>query len=366
MEVFSPDCNYLDFLFDRQGNGWDIYRCDIDGSNLLHLTDMPGNEFFPSVSPDGSKVLFQHGDYGALAEIYMMNHDGSGLTQITNNTIYDGSPSFSPNGEQILFSAWDGYNYPEIFLMAPDGSNRVQLTEMSGAYWNSAPRFHPSGEKIYFQAGFNADDHLAMINPDGTGWTDITEANVFGYTEANMFFKADGSKLTCFTTEKLGYNNGGDLVLANSDGSDWTYLNDAVPDVYFYQASFHPTNDLLYLSHLPSAAGKWNIYTMMQDGSNLEPLTNCSLAGLDEGGQIVGVELSPNPAKDILTIEITGIRAVNSIEMISLTGQMLQAFEWDGNQRSQLVDISVLPDGVYFCRILGENKTVTRKLMIVR
>lgn len=364
--VVSPDGNYLYFSSDRQGNGWDIYRCDIDGSNLLHLTNMPGNEFFPSVSPDGSKVLFQHGDYGALAEIYMMNHDGSGLTQITNNTIYDGSPSFSPNGEQILFSAWDGYNYPEIFLMATDGSNRVQLTELSGAFWNSAPRFHPSGEKIYFQAGFNADDHLAMINPDGTGWTDITEANVFGYTEANIFFNADGSKMTFFTTEKLGYNNGGDLVMANTDGSNWTYLNDAVPDVYFYQASFHPTNDLLYITHLPSAAGKWNIYTMMQDGSNMQPLTNCSLAGLTEGGQIVGVELSPNPAKDILTIEVTGIRAVYRIEMISLTGQMLQAFEWESNQRSQFVDISVLPDGVYFCRILGENKTVTRKLMIVR
>jgi Tol biopolymer transport system component len=250
--------------------------------------------------------------------------------------------------------------------MATDGSNRVKLTELSGAFWNSAPRFHPSGEKIYFQAGFNADDHLAMINPDGTGWTDITEANVFGYTEANIFFNADGTKISFFTTERVGYNNGGDLVIADADGSNWNYLSTASNGAYYYQASFHPTNDLLYITHMPSANGKFNIYTMNQDGTNMEPLTNCSLAGLAEGGQIVGVELSPNPAKDMLTIEVTGIRAVYRIEMISLTGQMLQAFEWESNQRSQFVDISVLPDGVYFCRILGESKTVTRKLMIVR
>ncbi|MDA3943436.1 MAG: DUF5050 domain-containing protein [Bacteroidetes bacterium] len=363
--VVSPDGNYLFFSSDRQGEGWDLYRSNIDGSNLLHLTNFTGNEFFPSVSPDGSKVLFQHGDYGTQAEIYVMNNDGSELTRLTNNSIYDGAPSYSPDGQQILFSAWDTDYYPEIFLMDTDGSNVLQLTTMSGAFWNSAPRFHPSGEKIYFQAGFNADDHLAMINTDGSGWTDITEANTFGYTEANIFFNADGSKMTFFTTENLGYNNGGDLVMANADGSNWTYLSNAASGEYYYQASFHPNNGKLYVTHMPATSEKWNIYTMQQDGSNLVPLTNCSLTGLNEGEQIVKVELKPNPVQDMMTINVTGIKGIKNLEIVSLTGQTILTIEWTNNP-SEIIDLSALREGVYFCRISGENTTVTRKFMVVR
>ncbi len=363
--VVSTDGNYLYFSSDRLGNGWDIYRSNIDGSDLLHLTSLTGDEFYPSVSPDGSKVLFQHGAYGSLAEIYIMNNDGSGLTQLTNNSKYDGSPSYSPDGQQILYSAWDVDYYPEIFLMNTDGSNPVQLTAMGGAFWNSAPRFHPLGEKIYFQAGFNADDHLAMINTDGSGWTDITEANTFGYTDANVFFNADGSKMIFFTTDNLGYNNGGDLVMANADGTNWTYLSNATSGIYYYQGSFHPTNGKLYITHMPTVNGKWNIYTMNQDGSNLQPLTNCSLTGLNEGAQVAKVVLTPNPVLNKLNVTVIGIMGIRDVEIISLTGQTIYTATWMNNP-SQQIDLTTLREGIYFCRISGENTTVTRKFMVVR
>ncbi len=363
--IVSPDGNYLYFSSDRQGNGWDIYRVDIDGSNLLHLTTYNGNELYPSVSPDGSKVVFQYGDYGAGAEIYVMNSDGTEVTRLTDNSLFDGSPSFSPDGQKILFSAWDNDNYPEIFLMDLDGSNRTQLTSLGGAYWNSAPRFHPLGEKIYFQAGFNADDHLASINTDGSGWIDITEANTFGYSEANISFNVDGTKLIFLTTENLGYNNGSDLVMTNADGTNWTYLSNASPGEYFYQASFHPTNGKLYMSYLPSSSGKWNIYTTMQDGSNMQAFTNCSLTGLDEVVQVDMVRLSPNPAREMMTVEVAAMSDINHVEIISLTGQLIQKIRWT-KTTSQEVDVTTLREGVYFCRISGKNATVTQKFMVVR
>lgn len=363
--VVSPDGNYLYFSSDRQGDGYDIYRINIDGSNLLHLTNFSGNELYPSVSPDGSKVLFQQGDYGSGAEIYVMNNDGSNITRLTNNSGYDGSPSYSPDGQKILYSAWDNDYYPEIFLMDADGTNSVQLTSLGGAFWNSAPRFHPSGEKIYFQAGFNADDHLAMINTDGSGWTDITEANTFGYTEANLFFNHDGSKMIFLTTENLGYNNGSNLVMANPDGTGWSYLSNASPGEYFYQASFHPTNGKLYLSYLPSSSGKWNIFTAQQDGSNMQALTNCSFTDLNEVEQVDMVELSPNPANDMMTVAVAGIVGISQVEIISLTGQLVQTISWTNGPR-QVIDLSTLREGFYFCRVSGNNTTVTQKFMVVR
>ncbi|MBW6460266.1 MAG: hypothetical protein K0B08_06790 [Bacteroidales bacterium] len=113
----------------------------------------------------------------------MMNNDGTNLVQLTNNNVHDGFPNFSPDGNKIIFEAWDDSNYPEVFTMNIDGSGRTQITNVPGAYWQSAPCYNPSGTKIYFSAGFNADNHYVMMDLDGTNWVNITEPNTFGYAE---------------------------------------------------------------------------------------------------------------------------------------------------------------------------------------
>jgi len=119
------------------------------------------------------------------------------------------------------------------------------------------------------------------------------------------------------------------------------------------------------VTYMPSTSEKWNIYTMNQDGSNMEPLTNCSLTGLNEGAYIAKVVLSPNPVFDKLNLTVTGIMGIRNVEIISLTGQTIQTIEWL-NIPSQQIDLSTLREGIYFCRISGENTTVTRKFMVVR
>ncbi|MBU2466006.1 MAG: T9SS type A sorting domain-containing protein, partial [Bacteroidetes bacterium] len=83
------------------------------------------------------------------------------------------------------------------------------------------------------------------------------------------------------------------------------------------------------------------------------------------GEQIVKVELKPNPVQDMMTINVTGIKGIKNLEIVSLTGQTIQTFEWTNNP-SEIIDLSALREGVYFCRISGENTTVTRKFMVVR
>ncbi|MBZ0242444.1 MAG: T9SS type A sorting domain-containing protein, partial [Bacteroidales bacterium] len=107
------------------------------------------------------------------------------------------------------------------------------------------------------------------------------------------------------------------------------------------------------------------IYTMQQDGSMLEPLTNCSLTGLNEGEQIVKCDLKPNPVQDMMTINVKGIIGIKDIEIVSVIGQVIQTFGWTNNP-NQIIDLSALSEGIYFCRIAGENTTVTSKFMIVR
>jgi TolB protein len=68
------------------------------------------------VSPDGSKICFvstRDGNY----EIYVMNIDGSDVVRLTDNEERDDFPSWHPDGNRIVYvSERDGQK--DIYLVA--------------------------------------------------------------------------------------------------------------------------------------------------------------------------------------------------------------------------------------------------------
>ena len=46
------------FVSDRDGHSWEIYVMDDDGGNPRRLTNSPEEEFDPSWSPDGKRIVF--------------------------------------------------------------------------------------------------------------------------------------------------------------------------------------------------------------------------------------------------------------------------------------------------------------------
>jgi TolB protein len=90
--VFSPDGTKILFsgtTIDPQTS--DIYSINLDGSNLLNLTNT-GMDWYPRF--DGSTLIFNSYRDGN-AEIYAMNAEGTGVRRLTTNTVYD---SFSQAG----------------------------------------------------------------------------------------------------------------------------------------------------------------------------------------------------------------------------------------------------------------------------
>jgi Tol biopolymer transport system component len=63
-----------------------------DGSQLRRLTDMPEAASNPSISPDGSKIVFDSGPEDRPG-IWMMDRDGSRLRRIADGA----DPSWSPS-----------------------------------------------------------------------------------------------------------------------------------------------------------------------------------------------------------------------------------------------------------------------------
>src|SRR5688572_17955789 len=70
---------------------------------------------YPSVSPDGKKILFDS-DRSGNSELYVMDLDGTNLKRLTNSPEHDNSPKWSPDGMRIVF-ARDLAENSEIFII---------------------------------------------------------------------------------------------------------------------------------------------------------------------------------------------------------------------------------------------------------
>lgn len=60
--VFTPDGESLIFASNHQGNDFDLYRMNLRDLEVTPLTDLPGDEHSPAVSPDGTALAFVHTD----------------------------------------------------------------------------------------------------------------------------------------------------------------------------------------------------------------------------------------------------------------------------------------------------------------
>lgn len=86
--------------------------------------------------------------------------------------------------------------------------------------------------------------------------------------------------------------------------------------------------------------------------------------GLEEQPDLVNANFIayPNPVKDVLNIDLTGVVGEGTISIISLEGKLLQEQKTDGANTLTL-NLSQLPKGIYLCRYLSTTKIKTVKII---
>jgi hypothetical protein len=173
-----------------------ISEFKLDGTPVRRLTSGPANHNFPSVSPDGAKMVYM-GDEGGLAEIYARPLVTGGTpTQLTHAPLTATSPNWSADGKRIVYSALrPGSPAYQIFVSAADGSNPIQLTDTMDS-GNTQPVFSPDGSRIAYINGrrvpatgvFGAPstvftNQLWMMAADGSGAAALTDGTRDAYPE---------------------------------------------------------------------------------------------------------------------------------------------------------------------------------------
>lgn len=134
--------------------GAELYSSDLDGSNVVRLTN---NEYYDaevSLSPDGQWILFTRQIDGKL-NLWRMQPDGTDEFQITHTDDWqEGGSFYMPDSETILYRTWkreydDARGKPmTIFTIKHDGTELKQITHDDGTNW--APHPGPDGKRFVF------------------------------------------------------------------------------------------------------------------------------------------------------------------------------------------------------------------------
>ena len=241
-----PATNGSEIVFSYAG---DLYSVPVTGGTASRLTSHPGNEIFPRISPDGSKIAFT-GQYDGNTEVYLMPIGGGEPTRLTytstnsrddlgdrmgpNNIVM----TWSPDGKEIVYRNRTGSGFDgKLWTVSPEGGMPTMIPLPEGGFCS----FSPDGSKMaynrvmrefrnwkYYRGGM-ADD-IWLYDPKANKVDQITKTvaqdiapmwigdEIFFISDRDMTMNLFAYNTTTGATRKVTDFTDYDIKFPSSDG----------------------------------------------------------------------------------------------------------------------------------------------------
>jgi Tol biopolymer transport system component len=233
--------------------------------SFQHITDSPGVETQPTISPDGRTVVYAAGASGT-SHIYSVHVGSRSSMPLTENSpANDSQPAFSPDGERIAFrSEREGGG---IWVMLATGESPGKLTD-----FGYHPAWSPDGREIVVSSGkFLWPTELATMDY-GLSAVDVATRQRRPVLSANAAMQPNwsphGTRIAYWGRRAGGQR---DLWTVAADGSEATtggvsVTNDPAVD---WSPTWSPDGAYLYFSS--TRGGTINLWRVPIDEASGRP-----------------------------------------------------------------------------------------------
>ena len=165
---FFPDGNRIVFSVpfnNREQKG--IYVFDRENGDAIRLTQPDYRDGFPTVFPDGQKIIFSRGNTMNIA-LWIMDVDGSNKRALTFPPLFsaDYGAFTSPNGKYIAFCRKSFAGHADLLLLELETSKIIRLQQKINRFRDGCLRWKNDEEILFFSdsSSFSFIDNATVVD----------------------------------------------------------------------------------------------------------------------------------------------------------------------------------------------------------
>jgi eukaryotic-like serine/threonine-protein kinase len=315
------------------------------------VTDFPGVQAQPSLSPDGRSVAFVSNRDGHY-NIYVALVNGGSLVQITNDTNLKSRPAWSPDGTTIAYARvndsgiWNVWDVPAL-----GGTPRRLILNAADPAWS------PDSRSLAYEN--MADNALWISGASGENAHQVAGTAESEWFDAEPRFSPDGRKIA-FAARNSDGGPYGELAVADLDSGKTRLLTH--DNALALSPAWAPDGRSIYFAS--SRGGTVNVWKIGADGSGLQQITagegdDAELDVSADGKRIVFSTLREHIALAQLDLQAKlGQQSVKLLTTDTVRDQFGPVYSPDGSHLAYFSNLKgIEQEGISIADADGSNAT---------